>query len=132
MSIRVRLPLLVMALAACGGSPVRGAEVIPAGSEPKGRTLAAYRPSGCERRSVVRVVQTATAARLLVETTPGYDSLVVPSSSDSGKELVFQAVLHSDGGRARVHEFRVPADFSGAGRLSVRPGLECRLEPEGG
>jgi hypothetical protein len=108
---------------------MRGADSVKPGREPVGKKLVEYRPTDCKnaggtaamRNTSIYLVEDAGGRRLLVEQTPGYDSLVVKNAFLDRGEVAFQAVLKSKNGRMMLHDFRLPNDFSGAGRMAVAP-----------
>lgn len=117
----------VVAVVACSGLRMRGADSVKAGSEPPGDQLAMYQPSSCQdasgattqRNTTIQLVQLASGNRVLIELTPGYDSLVVSNAFVDRGEIAFQAVIKAQNGRMMLHDFRVPNDLNGPGRLSV-------------
>jgi hypothetical protein len=118
---------LSVCVAACTGLTMRGADSVKPGGEPPGDKLAMYQPSGCQdatgtvaqRNTTIELVQLASGNRVLIELTPGYDSLVVRNAFVDRGEIAFQAVLKSKNGRMMLHDFRVPNDLNGPGRMSV-------------
>jgi hypothetical protein len=131
---------VAVAGAACGGLTMRGAESVKAGREPVGKKLVEYRPTECKdasgtpvaRTTSIYLVEDVSGRRLLVELTPGYDSLVVKNAFLDRGEVAFQAVLKSKGGRMMLHDFRLPNDFASAGRMAVAPSWrEVKLDGGG-
>jgi hypothetical protein len=118
---------IAVASVACSGLRMRGADSVKAGSEPPGDQLAMYQPSACQdasgavaqRNTTIRLVQLASGNRVLIELTPGYDSLVVNNAFVDRGEISFQAVIKAQNGRMMLHDFRVPNDLNGPGRMSV-------------
>jgi hypothetical protein len=112
---------------ACGGLTMRGAESVKPGREPVGKKLVEYRPAECKdasgtpanRNTSIYLVEDVAGRRLMVELTPGYDSLVVKNAFLDRGEVAFQAVLKSKTGRMMLHDFRFPNDFGSAGRMAV-------------
>jgi hypothetical protein len=129
--MRIRLSLVIAAAGAaagaCAGLTMRGAESVKPGREPPGQKLAVYRPTDCQapgggaatRNSSLFLVQDAAGRRVLVELTPGYDSLVVKNTFLDRGEIAFQAVLKSKTGRMMLHDFRIPNDLSLPGRMAI-------------
>jgi hypothetical protein len=116
-----------VAATACAGLTMRGAESVKPGGEPRGQELGVYRPSDCQtpsgagavRNTELVLVGAAAGGRVLVERTPGYDSLVVRNVFQDRGELTFQAVLKARAGRLLLHEFRIPSDPARPGRMAV-------------
>ena len=117
----------VMLVTSCGGLTLRGGDSVKPGREPPGQKLAVYKPVDCvdastgpvQKTSTMHIVQDAAGRRMLVETTPGYDSLVVKNVFIDRGEIAWQAVMKSKSGRMMLHDYRVPNDFSGPGRMAV-------------
>lgn len=112
---------------ACAGLTMRGADSVKPGREPPGDKLALYQPSGCQnaggtptvRNTTIQLTQLASGNRVLIEKTPGYDTLIVKNVFVDRGEIAFQAVLKSKGGRMMLHDFRLPNDLNGPGRMAV-------------
>lgn len=136
----MRIAMLALGAASCGGLTLRGGDTVKPGREPPGQKLGVYRPMECadagggavERNTTIHVVQDAAGRRLLVEVTPGYDSLVVKNVFLDRGEITWQAVMKSKTGRLMLHDFRVPNDFSGPGRMAIASSWrETKLEGGG-
>ena len=106
------LAAVLLCLAACSARPeLRGAVAVPAGKEPRGRVLQAYQPSACQdaaggavtHATQLFLVSVGTQS-VLVESRPGYDSLVSSGGFLVGSELVFQIVV-----RDTLREVRLPS-----------------------
>ncbi len=119
-------------MASCHGSVVRGGTTVAAGHEPAGHPIEAYQAVDCrdasgapaEYKARVFVIQKPNKQRAVVEARSGYDSLVVDNSFVDGDSRVFQAVVTPRGGKALLHEYRVPAGAPGPGKLIVTPTFE--------
>lgn len=115
----------LIAASACGGSALEGASIVAPGREPTGKVVAVYAPRGCVDRSggpasprPVRLFLVDRAGGLvLVETRPGYDSLVIDNGFAVQGYNVFQASLESSA-RPILLDYRIAPDASG-GKMAV-------------
>ncbi len=121
------LVLLSVALAACGGDPIRGGKTGESRVARQGRDVATFVPTKCVdargapspvvERSRLTLVQRRDEKLVLVEETPGFDALLVDNSFEDGGGRVFQVITESNDGVPLLREFRLAK--SGAGKLAV-------------
>lgn len=98
-----------------------------AGGEPKGTVTATYVTKDCkdstghafEQPVRVFVVKDTEGFELLVAARPGYDSLVIRNHFEESGETVFQAVLDSTADRPVLHDFRIPKESGGEGKMAI-------------
>jgi hypothetical protein len=151
-------PLAGLILLGCGATDIRGgATAKPERVEQKG-PVSHYLIEACRdakgtlwpHDGAVQVFQDADGNSALMETRPGYDALVVFNHHLDKGERVFQVITQSESGTAILHDYRLPADGGGAGRLALarrfherelesggfaatpeQPELACSLRPGG-
>jgi hypothetical protein len=126
--------MLICLVVGCGGSDLIGGSVVPAGEEPKGPAIRRYVPEGCVDVKGQPVLWPTTLTlvgqgdrQILIETRPGYDSIVLRDPRRDGADVVFTLTI----GRIR-REVRLAAD-GGPGSMRAmtqRPVLRCRLRSE--
>jgi hypothetical protein len=111
------LVLLAPGLAGCGGASLEGATAVAAGTEPRpsapGQILT---PGECTdaRGTPARVasrfwlVESSDHRNLVVETRPGFDSIVVSQRFELPAASVFQFYSDDGDGPRLLHELRFP------------------------
>lgn len=148
---------LLLAWTACNVPRTRGGHLVPRGQEPRGRVLQHYVARSCVDRAGQRaeahlgdvwLVRVGDGQDVLVNTTPGYDSLVIDNEFVAGGERVFQLSMERGPTRDVLLDYRLPVIGEGPGRAAlvrtwrevrgrqpaVRayfewPAVVCRLEP---
>ena len=131
-ALSLALPWLSL-LVACRSPGLDGADSVRPAEAPRGRRIAQYVPERCRdaRRSptpapalVVERVALENGRELLIETRPGFDSLVATLGFDDGDDWVFQFTTDDAKTKVLLHEFRVKKALRAGGRLRVADEFE--------
>jgi hypothetical protein len=133
--------VLGVVAASCGGELIRGGRIVAPGNEPPGSARCEFERRQCRDlgREPVELARTAKAivvvngdALMLLETRPGYDSLVIDNRFSDGRDTVFQAVVATDEGKL-LYSLELPACGGGSsGTLSIARIWDEQSLPGGG